>query len=40
MTHAQLISRMEGRGIPTSPFMHYWELPELLRYFTKHASSV
>lgn len=36
MSHAQLIATMEERGIPVSPFMHYWDLSELVRYFTKH----
>lgn len=38
MSRQALISSMEGRGIPVSPFMHYWDLSELVRYFISHTS--
>lgn len=33
---AVLIAELESRGIPVSPFMHYWALSELTRYCTQH----
>ncbi len=38
MNHTQLITSMNDRGIPTSPFMNYWDLCELARYFTKYTT--
>lgn len=40
MSHAQLIATMEEQDILVSPFMHYWDLCELVRYFTKHMAGV
>ena len=35
-THSSLIRALERLGIPTSPFMNYWTLDELVRYYEKH----
>ena len=39
MTHTQLIAFMVRLGVPTSPFMHYWTLKELLHYHETHTHS-
>ena len=36
MIHAELIAALEGQGMPVSPFMNYWTLDELVRYYEKH----
>lgn len=38
MTKTQLIADMSQHGIPTSPYMHYWDDAEVLRYYLKHST--
>jgi hypothetical protein len=35
MTHSQLIDDLVSWGQPTSPFMAYWTIHELTRYWVK-----
>lgn len=36
VNHAQLIAQLTLRGVAVSPYMHYWTLEELTRYYTAH----
>lgn len=31
-----LIAELAAKGLPTSPYMQYWTLEEIVRYCTKH----
>ena len=38
MDHAELIFNLSQAGQPVSPFMNYWTLEELRRYYDVHMS--